>query len=371
MTVPFLDVEKINRRQQPALEAAAARVINSGKYILGSEVAAFEQQFADFCGVHHCIGTASGLDALILMLRAAVELGEITAGDEVIVPANTYIATVLAVTAAGLAPVAAEADERTFNITAETASLAADRASRVRALLAVHLYGQLAPVEELQSLCRRHGWLFFEDAAQAAGAQTAQGGRAGALSDAAGFSFYPGKNLGALGDGGAVTTDNSTFAETIRTLRNYGSAHKYENRYLGVNSRLDELQAALLAVKLPHLDADNARRRIIARRYREEINHREILLPQAEEEAAHIWHIFAIRCRRRDALQRHLQQCGIETLIHYPIPPHRQEAYRNSALAAQSLPVSCQLAAEELSLPISPVLSDAQVTEVIDAVNRF
>lgn len=371
ITVPFLDLAAINRRQQAALDAAAARVIDSGWYILGREVTHFEQQFAHYCGVHHCIGTASGLDALVLILRAAMEMGELSAGDEVVVPANTYIATVLAVTNAGLTPVLAEADGTHHTLTAAAAEQAADTASRVRAVLTVHLYGQLAEMEELQALCRRRGWLLFEDAAQAAGAQTATNKRAGALSDAAAFSFYPGKNLGALGDGGAVTTDNDALAAAVRALRNYGSERKYENRYLGVNSRLDELQAALLTEKLPLLDGDNARRRAIATRYRDNISHADITVPQAAEESAHIWHLFVVRCRHRDALQQHLQDCGIQTLIHYPIPPHRQRAYRNTALAAQHFPIAEQLAAEVLSLPISPVLSDAQADEVIAAVNRF
>ena len=368
---PFLDLAKINARVADALDAAARRVIYGGHYVLGKEVAAFEKEFADYCGVDYCIGVASGLDALILLLRAAVITGNLRSGDEVLAPSNTYIATMLAITQAGLTPVPVEADEKTFNICAKSAAVAAANHKKTRAIMATHLYGRATPMAELQTLCRSRGWLLFGDAAQAHGARIGGVG-VGAWGDAAGFSFYPTKNLGALGDGGAVTTNDPQLAQIIRSLRNYGSVKKYENDYLGVNSRLDEMQAAFLRAKLPLLDDDNARRRAIAMRYSNEINHPHITLPEIPDNPEeHVWHLYVARCARRDALAAHLQERGISTLIHYPIAPHRQRAYAGTPLADYRLPIADNMASTALSLPMSPVLSDDDVATVICAINKF
>ena len=369
--IPFLDLAKVNQRQADDLAAAARRVIDGGWYVLGQEVTAFEKEFAAYCGVKHCVGVGNGLDALVLILRAAIIRGEMKPGDEVLVPANTYVATVLAVMQAQLTPVLVEAAAETFNITAAAAARAADAGGRVRAVLAVHLYGRLAPMQELRSLCRLRGWLLFEDAAQAHGAAD-NAARAGALGDAAGFSFYPGKNFGALGDSGAITTDDDNLAEIVTALRNYGSLRKYENQYQGINSRLDEMQAALLRVKLSLLDDDNRRRRAIAARYLKEMKNPQIRLPTAATPAeSHVWHLFVVRCRRRQSLMTHLRAHGVGSLIHYPIPPHRQQAFNGTVLADGDHPEADAMAAEVLSLPLSPVLDDDDVTAVVRAVNAF
>ena len=366
--IPFLDLAALNRRHQKHLHAACARVIDSGQYILGGEVAAFEQSFAAYCARRHCIGVASGLDALILILRAAVNCGKIPAAAEVIVPANTYIASILAIVHAGLLPRLAEPEDLSFNLRAQTAD--ARGTAKTGALMTTHLYGQATDMAELQDLCRARGWFLLSDAAQAHGAQN--GGKpAAAFGDAAGFSFYPGKNLGALGDGGAAVTDDDELAAQIRLLRNYGAAQKYHNTALGVNSRLDDMQAALLSAKLPFLDTDNARRRTIASRYQQDIRHHQILLPLLPPEInAHVWHLFVIRCQHRDALQRHLHESGIGTLIHYPLPPHRQPIFAAAAFV-EDFPLTDQLANEVLSLPLNPTLSDDAIAQIIAAVNRF
>ncbi len=366
--IPFLDLTAINHRHSDLLQQATKRVLDSGYYILGSEVAAFEKSFAEYCQRQHCIGVANGLDALILILRAAVACGKLRPGSEVIVSANTYIASVLAILHAGLVPKLVEADEDSFNLSAKTVDSLIT--ANTGAVMTVHLYGQASDMVALEEVCQRHKVFLLSDAAQAHGAKT-NGKPATVFGDAAAFSFYPGKNLGALGDGGAAVTDDEELAKQISCLRNYGSEKKYENAMVGVNSRLDEMQAALLSVKLPFLDADNARRRQIATRYQQGILHKQILLPQAEEVSSHVWHVFVIRCQERDKLQQHLQDNSIGTLIHYPIPPHRQAAFAGMKFVDGQFPLAEKLGDEVLSLPLNPVLSDLQVDNIITAVNNF
>lgn len=364
--VPFLDLRSVNAAHREGLLAAATRVIDSGWYILGREVEAFEAAFAAHTGTAHAIGVGNGLDALILVLRGWIELGRIARGDEVLVPSNTYIATLIAVTHAGLVPVPVEPDEVSFNLDPER--LAGALTARTRAILPVHLYGRLANMAAIGSFAREHGLLVLEDCAQAHGA--ARGGvRAGAWGDAAGFSFYPGKNLGALGDGGAVTTDDEALAEVVRALRNYGSHRKYENVYLGTNSRLDEIQAAMLTAKLPALAAETAARRRIAERYLSAIASNSLRLPDPGPDDGHVWHLFVVRSLERDTLQKRLGEQGVGSLIHYPIPPHRQQAYARYPLAARSYVVAEAMSREVLSLPLWPGMSDSQVDRVIAAVN--
>jgi dTDP-4-amino-4,6-dideoxygalactose transaminase len=364
MKVPFLDLKAINERHAGEIKSALARVVDSGWYILGEEVKAFEAEFAAWVGSPHCVGTSDGLSALILALRGWKELGLLKDGDGVAVPANTYIASILAITENRLRPVLVEPDEDTFNLGAT--SLAAALTPDVKAVLAVHLYGQLADMPAIAQLCRERGLLLLEDAAQAHGARVA-GRKAGAWGDAAAFSFYPGKNLGALGDAGALTCRDAKLAEMVRALRNYGSHVKYQNLVQGPNDRLDELQAALLRVKLPHLDADNARRREIARRYRAEIDAPSVRLPTVRAgEESHVWHLFVVRVPDRAAFQQRLLERGVQTAIHYPIPPHHQAAYARS-LGHHQLPLTEALHREVVSLPISPVMTDGQVAATIAA----
>lgn len=364
--VSFLNLREVNARCADELKAAAARVIDSGWYVLGDELAAFEREFADWCGARHAVGTGNGLDALSLILRGYRELGVLAEGDEVIVPGNTFIASFLAISENRLVPVPVEPDAATFNL--DPARVAAAIGPRTRAIMAVHLYGQLADMPALQALARQHGLLLIEDAAQAHGAMR-DGRRAGAFGDAAAFSFFPAKNLGALGDGGAVVTGDDALAQRIAALRNYGSEVKYHHLLQGVNSRLDDMQAALLRVKLKYLDADVAWRRRVARRYRDGIRHPQIRLPDVAREEQHAWHLFVVRGARRDALQRHLHACGIQTQVHYPVPAHRQPAY--PALQDSRLPLTERLCEEVLSLPMGPTLRDGDVERVIDACNAF
>lgn len=365
MTV-FLDLKAINARCADELLAACQRVIDSGWYIAGQELQGFEAAFAAYCGTHHCIGVANGLDALTLTLRAWKELGKLKEGDEVIVPANTYIASILAITENRLTPVLVEPEEASFNLCPAKTAAAVGR--RTRAMLPVHLYGRLADMPALLEVAERHKLLVLEDAAQAHGASLGER-KAGSWGDAAGFSFYPGKNLGALGDAGAVTTDDDELAEVLRALRNYGSHEKYKNLYQGVNSRLDEIQAAMLSVKLKYLEDQTARRRQVAREYLESISNPLIQLPEWGEETQHVWHLFVVRCAQRAALQQHLTAAGIQTLIHYPIPPHLQQAYPQFARC--ELPLTERLHQEVLSLPMGPTLTGADVEQVISAVNAF
>jgi dTDP-4-amino-4,6-dideoxygalactose transaminase len=364
--IPFLDLKGITARDREDLIAAFVRVLDSGWYILGEEVAAFEREYAQYCGTHFAVGVGNGLEALALTLRGYLELGRLARGDEVVVPANTYIATILAISESGLTPLLVEPDPATCNLDATLIEPALT--SRTRAILPVHLYGQAADMTAIGAVARRHGLIVIEDCAQAHGARHA-GVRAGALGDAAGHSFFPTKNLGALGDGGAVTTDDAQLADVIRVLRNYGSREKYVNDRRGVNSRLDELQAALLRVRLRRLDADNARRRALAGRYLAGIRHPAIALPTIAPGNEPVWHVFVVRTADRSGLQEHLQQRGVGTLIHYPIPPHRQRAY--AEWNSRSYPVTERIHAEVLSLPISPVLSDTDADAVMEACNSW
>ncbi len=364
--INFLDLKAINSRYQQELKDACARVIDSGWYIMGNELSQFETEFAAYCGSKHAIGVANGLDALILVLRAWKELGKLKAGDEVIVQANTYIASVLAITENDLVPILVEPNTDTYNLDPE--SVKAAITPKTRAILPVHLYGQLSPMSELMAIAKKHGLLVLEDCAQAHGAEV-KGKRAGNWGDAAGFSFYPGKNLGALGDAGAVTTNDDELAQTLKALRNYGSHKKYENLYQGVNSRLDEIQAAMLRVKLRHLTTETVRRQQIAKSYRCNISNPLIILPQVEEESAHVWHLFVVRCEMREALHKHLSERGIQTLIHYPIPPHKQQAY--SAYVNMSLPFTEMLHQQVLSIPLDPTIADEQIASIIAAMNEF
>jgi dTDP-4-amino-4,6-dideoxygalactose transaminase len=366
MSIPFLDLKAINARHAAELKSAAARVIDSGWYILGEEVKAFEAEYAAWTGSPHCVGTSDGLSALILALRGWKELGLLKDGDAVAVPANTYIASILAITENRLRPVLVEPDEDTFNLGAD--KLAAALTPDVKAVLAVHLYGQLADMPAIAKLCREHGLLLLEDAAQSHGARIG-GVKAGAWGDAAAFSFYPGKNLGALGDAGALICNDKKLADMVRALRNYGSHEKYKNLVQGPNDRLDELQAALLRVKLKYIDADNARRREIAARYRREIKNPAVRLPSVRAvEDSHVWHLYVVRVADRAAFQQRLIERGVHTSIHYPIAPHHQQAYAKE-LGHLQLPLTEALHREVVSLPISPVMTDEQVGYVIAVVN--
>ncbi len=360
--ISFLDLHKVNERFRTEIDARLKQILDDGWYIHGKQDAAFEAHFAAYTGAQHCIGVANGLDALNLIIKA-YGFGP---GDEILVPANTYIATILAISENGATPVLVEPDLATYNINPDL--LEAKITPRTKAIMVVHLYGQAVPMQKVWDVAHKHHLKVIEDSAQAHGAMY-QGRRTGNLGDAAGFSFYPGKNLGCLGDGGCVTTNDDALAAKIRALANYGSDRKYHHIYKGVNSRLDEFQAAALDIKLPHLDADNARRRQIAAFYRAHIKNPLITLPQTYDEAAHVWHIFAIRCPQRDELQAYLKQQGIETLIHYPTPPHLQGAY--AEWKEQSYPVTELIHREELSLPISPVLTDEEAAQVVAACNRF
>lgn len=369
--ISFLNLKSLNSVMNEELLSACKRVIESGWYIAGNELVEFEKAFADYCGTQHCIGVANGLDALTLTLRAWKELGKLKEGDEVIVPANTYIASVLAITENRLVPVLVEPDAFSYNLSPQ--AIRESITSKTRAILPVHLYGQLADMPAILAIAEEHGLLVLEDSAQSHGASIG-GRKAGSWGNASGFSFYPGKNLGALGDGGAITTNDDELAETLRALRNYGSHERYKNLYQGVNSRLDEIQAAVLSVKLRYLDEHTQRRKVIANAYLKGIVNKAIVLPlsasmDAEKFESHVWHLFVIRSKYRDALQAHLTASGVQTLIHYPIPPSKQQAYPQ--FHDESYPISESMHKEVLSLPISPVMTDAEVSAVIEACNRF
>lgn len=364
--VPFNSLEDVSRSFEPELSEAILRVVKSGWYLLGNEVKAFESAFAEFCGVKHCIGVANGLDALILIMRAYKELGILRDGDEVIVPANTYIASILAVSANNLVPVSVEPRLDTYLIDPDQIEKAIT--NKTKAIMPVHLYGQVCDMDRIKAIADKYNLLVIEDSAQAHGASW-KGKRAGALGNASGFSFYPGKNLGALGDAGAVTTNDDQLAETVRHIANYGSEKKYVFKYKGINSRLDELQAAVLSVKLKRLDADNQRRREIAIRYCKEINNPFVMLPEGVDKPSHVVHIFIIRSSFRDELARHLENNGIQTIIHYPIPPHKQVAYKE--WNERSYPITEKIHREVLSLPMYATLSDEQVEQVIKSANSF
>lgn len=369
--ISFLNLKSLNEQYHQELIDAASRVITSGWYVRGREVKSFEQEFASYCGTPECIGVANGLDALILILRALKELGKLSEGDEVIVPANTYIASILAITENRLKPVFVEPDEVTFNLSEKNVREAIT--GKTKAILLVHLYGQLAPVEALIKLAQEHNLLVVEDAAQAHGAMIS-GRRAGNWGHAAGFSFYPGKNLGALGDAGCVTTNDLELAETIRAISNYGSFERYHNIYQGINSRLDEIQAAMLRVKLKYLDESNFARQQVALMYASEIKNPLIRLPIAAEAklsdlSHHVFHLFVVRVKNREAFQTYLTRAGIESLIHYPIPPHMQEAYLE--YHNQYLPLTEHIHQEVISLPIAPHMPIKDVEKIIEVVNRY
>ncbi|MFH2064825.1 MAG: DegT/DnrJ/EryC1/StrS family aminotransferase [Pseudomonadota bacterium] len=366
MSIPFLDLKAVNAQYRDELITAAIRVIDSGWYIQGQEVKAFEQEFADYCGTRFCVGVGNGLDALILTLRAWKELKKLKDGDEVIVPANTFIATILAITENRLTPLLVEPDPKTYNLS--PARMKQAITSKTRAVMPVHLYGRLADMPDILEIAHRHDLLVIEDAAQAHGASL-NGRKAGNWGHAAGFSFYPGKNLGALGDAGAVTTNDEELVLTIRALGNYGSIQKYENRYQGVNSRLDEMQAALLRVKLKCLDQEIAARRCIARGYLAGITHPLIKLPEWETEEQHVFHLFVVRCKQRDALQLFLHEQGVQTLVHYPVPPHRQRAYEK--LAIIDFPITETIHKEVLSLPINFLINQEQVDSIARHLNGY
>ena len=360
--IDFLNLRKINDKYEAQINNSIKTVLESGWYILGKQNEKFEQNFAKFCGTKFCIGVANGLEALNLIIKAS-GFGK---GDEIIVPANTYIATILAITSNGCTPILVEPDINTYNINPDL--IEEKITEKTKAIMVVHLYGQAVEMQKIWDIAKKYNLKVFEDSAQAHGA-IYQGRRTGNLSDASGFSFYPGKNLGCLGDGGAVTTNDEELANKIRALRNYGSNIKYHNIYQGVNSRLDEIQAAILDVKLPYLDEDNDKRRKIANYYLENITNKNIILRKSYSEEANVWHIFPIRTKNREKLQEYLKQNDIQTLIHYPIPPHKQVCYKewNSI----SLPVTEEIHNTILSLPISPVLELSEAEKVVEAINNF
>lgn len=365
--IKFLDLHKLNARFETEFQQSFKNFLDSGYYVLGNNVKAFEKAYADYCGTNHCIGVSNGLDALILILEAYKILGKLQEGDEIIVPANTYIASVLGITKAGLTPVLVEPNSETFNI--DATKIEAVITPKTKAILVVHLYGQLVEMTEIHNIAKQHNLLVMEDAAQAHGAKSISGQKAGNLSDAAGFSFYPTKNLGALGEAGAVTTNDEQLAEVITKLRNYGSSSKYVNQYKGVNNRLDEIQAGFLTIKLQHLDADNEIRRSIAKRYLSEIKNPVLILPNYTDDESHVFHQFVIRTVNRAKLQAYLSENEIGTLIHYEIPPHKQEAY--TEWNHLHFPITEKIHNECLSLPISPVMETADVTKIIAVLNTF
>ena len=366
--IPFLDLQRINQRHQSALEKCLKEILDKGWFILGDQLVQFENAFASYCGTQHCIGVANGLDALILIFEGYKELGLLHEGDEVLVPAHTYIASVLAVSKAGLKPIFVEPILDTCLI--DPSLVASKITAKTKAILPVHLYGQICEMGRINQLAVKYDLLVIEDSAQSHGA-IFQGRRSGDLGHASGFSFYPGKNLGALGDGGAVTTNDSKLAEVVKALRNYGSYKKYHNDYIGFNSRLDELQASFLIEKLKVLDTDNSKRREIANAYLAGIKNPNIKLPTCIHPEAHVWHLFTINTPERDQLQQHLLSLSIQTVIHYPIPPHLQKAYVSLGYKKGDLPIAEELANTTLSLPIWPGMQSNKIQLIIDAVNSF
>lgn len=374
--IKFLDLQKINAQYECEIKEAVNRVINSGWYLQGKENEHFEANYAQYIGTNYCVGVANGLDALIWILRAYIEMGVIQEGDEVIVPANTYIASILAITENNLKPVLVEPNIDTYQIDESLIEQAIT--SKTKAIMIVHLYGQCAYTEKIGKLCKKYNLKLIEDNAQAHGCKyseqvekraTLSTKKTGSIGDAAGHSFYPGKNLGALGDGGAVTTNDKELAEIVRTLANYGSSQKYVFKYTGRNSRLDEIQAAILNVKLKYLDDENERRKQIADYYLENIKHPDIILPKRTSRDAHVFHLFPIRIKSRNELQCYLSKNGVQTLIHYPVPPHKQTCY--SIWNNQRFPITEQIHVEELSLPISSVLNDDEKIFFCKLVNEF
>ncbi|MBR5402746.1 MAG: DegT/DnrJ/EryC1/StrS family aminotransferase [Bacteroidales bacterium] len=367
MTLPFLSLKDVTALHGEEIQEAVAKVVAGGWYLQGEQNALFERHYADFIGTRYCVGCANGLDALIWIFRAYIELGVMAPGDEVIVPANTYIATILAITENGLKPVLAEPRMDTLEI--DDSRIEEAITDRTRAIAIVHLYGRNAYTEKIGELCRKYGLKLIEDNAQAHGCRVPDGRRTGSVGDAAGHSFYPGKNLGALGDGGAVTTDDPALADAVRTLANYGSQKKYVFKYTGRNSRLDEIQAAVLDVKLKYLEADNAHRKAIAAYYYENIHNPLVYLPERLPDQQNVYHLFPVFSTKRDTLQAYLKENGVGTLIHYPIPPHKQECYKE--YANYSLPITEKIAEEELSIPIGPCLKEEEAAQVVSLINSF
>ncbi|MGM9994306.1 MAG: DegT/DnrJ/EryC1/StrS family aminotransferase [Candidatus Avigastranaerophilus sp.] len=360
--IKFLDLYKINERFRVEFDKKVKEVLDSGWYIHGKQDELFEKHFAEFCGVKHCIGCANGLDALNLIIRGF----GFEEGDEIIVPANTYIASILAISENGCTPVLVEPDINTYNINPD---LIEEKITKnTKAIMVVHLYGQAVQTEKIQQIAKRHGLKIIEDSAQAHGA-VYNGKKTGSLGDASGFSFYPGKNLGCLGDGGCVTTNDDELAARIRAIANYGSDRKYHHIYKGINSRLDEFQAAFLDVKLSCLNKDNSCRREISKFYRENIKNPKIILPEVYDENAHVWHIFAVRTQKRDEFQKYLADNGIQTIIHYPTPPHKQDAYKE--WNALSYPITEEIHNTVLSLPISPVMTNEEAQKVVEVINEY
>lgn len=364
--IKFLDLQKINAQYAAELKQVAANVIDSGWYLQGEQVKQFEAGLETFQGGDHAIAVANGLDALRLILKAYIELGFMKEGDEIIVPANTYIASVLAITDNKLVPVLVEPDLDTYNL--DLSLIESKITSKTKAIMVVHLYGRVCWSSELEALAQKYSLKIIEDNAQAIGARW-NGIRSGNLGDAAGFSFYPGKNLGALGDSGAVTTKDAELAKTVRTLANYGSAQKYINQYQGLNSRMDEIQAAFLNVKLRYVDVETLRRQEIANYFIANIKNDEVILPNTGYVNEHVWHLFVIRTSKRNELQAYLQEQAIQTLIHYPIPLYKQECY--SYMRNLSLPITEQIHEQVLSLPISPVMTNEEVNKVVEVINNF
>lgn len=365
--IKFYDLHKINQRYETAFQEKMEQFLQRGWYILGEEVKLFEENFASFCQSKYCIGVGNGLDALVLIFKAYIELGKLQRGDEVIVPANTYIASVLAILQADLVPVLVEPKLETYNLNPDL--IAEKITSKTKAILVVHLYGQLAEMDKIEAIAKQHNLLIVEDAAQSHGTELGVNSLEFGVRNAKAFSFYPSKNLGCLGDGGAVITNDDELNKIIRAMRNYGSEKKYVNDFIGINSRLDELQATFLKVKLPDLDADNQKRREIANRYLSEIKNDKIVLPFYDGSANHVFHLFVVRTENRNELQEYLKENGIETMIHYPIPPHQQKAL--VAFNALSFPITEKIHREVLSLPMSPVLTEEEVRYVIETLNRF
>jgi len=366
--IKFLDLKAINLKYEVEISNCFTRVLQSGWFLMGKELSQFEKEFAEFIGVKHCIGVANGLDALILIIRAYKEMGIINDGDEIIVPSNTYIATILAITHNNLIPVLVEPNIETFNI--DCKKIEERITKKTKAIMPVHLFGRMVEMDTVTYIAQKYNLKVIEDSAQAHGA-IYKNKKAGSWGDASGFSFYPGKNLGALGDGGAITTNDDTLAKICRALGNYGSEKKYENSYKGVNSRLDEIQAAILSVKLSHLDEDNQKRRNIAKYYLENIKNPKIELPKnTNSDLAHVWHLFVIKTQKRDALRKYFTEKEIETLIHYPIPPHKQACYKTD-FELSCFPITEGMAKEVLSLPISPILQQSEIDAIVNTLNSF
>ena len=364
--IKFLDLKKINAQYEYELKEVAKRVIDSGWYLMGKELKSFEQNYAEFCGVQHCLGVANGLDALRLIFKGYIEIGIMQKGDEIIVPANTYIASVLAITDNDLIPIFVEPNEQTYNLDSSLIEQAISL--KTKAILTVHLYGQNSIDVKMLDLCKKYNLKLIEDGAQSHGAKWNEK-VSGGIGDAAGHSFYPGKNLGALGDAGAVTTNDTALANVISALRNYGSHIKYENKFQGLNSRLDEIQAAFLNVKLKYIQKDIDVRRRVANFYLENIKNPNIILPKVLHEEGHVWHLFVIRASNREKLQKYLIKNDIQTLIHYPIPPHKQKAYKE--YNTLSFPLTEQIHEEVLSLPLSAVISKLEIKKIIKIINDF